>query len=111
MQHEQNLLPSGEGKLGYQDTDYLEPRGELTCCMPVPSILAKGSGNSQWHVQPLLHLKEKLRAPQYELEQSGRNYQLNLRTNRGSERVTPQLPFSSAVYYFKGALCKNYVAF
>lgn len=74
-------------------------------------LLAKGSGNSQWYVQPFLHLKEKLRAPLYELEQSERNYQLNLRTNWGSERVPPWLPFSSVVYYFKGALCKNYVAF
>ena len=44
-------------------------------------ILAKGSGNSQWSVQPFLHLKEKLRAPLYELEQSEQNYQLNLRMN------------------------------
>lgn len=74
-------------------------------------ILAKGSGNSQWYVQPFLRLKEKVRAPLYELEQSERNYQLNLRMNRGSERVPPRLPFSSSVYYFKGSLCKNYVAF
>jgi len=44
-------------------------------------IPAEGSGNSQWYVQPFLHLKEKLKAPLYELEQSEQNYQLNLRTN------------------------------
>lgn len=42
-------------------------------------ILANGSGNSQWDVQPFLHLQVKPGAPLYELEQSERKYQLNLR--------------------------------
>lgn len=73
-------------------------------------MLANGSGNSQWDVQPFLHLQVKPGAPLYELEQSERNYQLNLRMNWGSERVPPWLLFSSSVYCFKGPFCKKHVA-
>lgn len=44
-------------------------------------ILANGSGNSQWDVQPFLHFQVKPGAPLCELEQSEGNYQLNLRMN------------------------------
>lgn len=44
-------------------------------------ILPNGSGNSQWDVQPFLHLQVKPGAPLYELGQSERKYQLNLRMN------------------------------
>lgn len=74
-------------------------------------IPAEGSRGSQGHVQPFLQLKGKWRAPLYELEQSEWNHQLNLRMNWGSQRVPPQLLFSSTVYYSKGAFCKNCLAF
>lgn len=72
---------------------------------------ANGSGNSQWDVQPFLHLQVKPGALLYQLEQSERKYQLNLRMTWGSERVPPWLLFSSSVYCFKGPLCKKHVAF
>lgn len=74
-------------------------------------ILASSSGNSQWDVQPFLHLPVKPEAPLHELEQSEGNYQLNLRMNWGSERVPPWLLFNSSVYCSRGLLRKNYVAF
>lgn len=39
MQPEQNQIPSGEGSLRYQDTNFLEARSELKCSMSVPLFL------------------------------------------------------------------------
>lgn len=100
VQHEQNLLPSGEKKWGHQDSEYpgcVWKQGVNQHIVHRYFIPAEGSGSSRWYVQPFLHLEGKLWAPVYELEQSEGNYQLNLRRNRGSQRV-PHSSCSAALY-------------
>lgn len=85
MQLEQKQLPSGDIEVPGL---WLFGSKEQTHTFSISTIiLAKGSGKSQWDVQPFLHLQAKPGASLYELEQSERNYRLNLRMNWGSERV------------------------